>query len=113
MKEAHLQGAVIDICRYLGVAWHHEYSSRRSTPGWPDLTLCGSRGFILRELKTATGRLTIEQQHWGLMLRSAGQNWDVWRPCDLESGRIQHELLAIRLRRENGLSTGVRDTDLT
>ena len=96
MKEAHLQGAVIDMCRLFGIAWHHEYSSRRSTPGWPDLFLCGSRGFILRELKTATGRLTTEQQHWGLMLRNAGVQWDVWRPDDLHNGRIQRELESIR-----------------
>lgn len=96
MKEAHLQGAVIDICRLLGVAWYHAYSSRRSVPGWPDLALCGSRGFMMRELKTDIGRLTAEQQHWGLMLRAAGQNWDVWRPADLQSGRVLRELEGIR-----------------
>lgn len=96
MKEAHLQGAVIDMCRLFGVAWYHTYSSRRSNPGWPDLALCGSRGFMLRELKTATGRLTTEQEHWGLMLRAAGVSWAVWRPADLHSGRVQAELEAIR-----------------
>lgn len=97
MKEAHLQGAVIDMCRLVGVAWYHAYSSRRSVSGWPDLALCGSRGFMLRELKTASGRLTTEQEQWGLMLRAAGVSWDVWRPGDLRSGRIQRELLAIQL----------------
>lgn len=96
MKEAHLQEAVTDLCRLLGVAWYHAYSSRRSVPGWPDLALCGSRGFMVRELKTATGRLMPEQEQWGLMLRAAGVSWDVWRPNDLQSGRIQRELLAIR-----------------
>lgn len=51
---------------------------------------------ILRELKTDTGKLTPEQERWGLMLRHAGQDWDVWRPADLHSGRIQRELEAIR-----------------
>lgn len=96
MKEASLQGAVIDLCRLLRVAWYHTYSSRHSVPGWPDLALCGSRGFILRELKTDEGRLTAAQEHWGLMLRSAGQDWGVWRPADLQSGRVQRELEAIR-----------------
>jgi hypothetical protein len=96
VKETHLQEAVIDMCRLWGVAWYHAYSSRRSVPGWPDLALCGSRGFMLRELKTAAGRLAPEQQQWGLILRAAGVSWDVWRPGDLESGRIQRELLAIR-----------------
>jgi hypothetical protein len=30
------------------------------------------------------------------MLRQAGISWDVWRPDDLRSGRIQHELQDIR-----------------
>lgn len=96
MKEAHLQQAVIDMCRLLGVAWYHAYSSRRSVPGWPDLALCGSQGFMLRELKTDGGKLTDEQQQWGLMLRAARVSWDVWRPADLQSGRIQDELFSIR-----------------
>jgi len=96
VKEVHLQGAVIDMCRLFGVAWYHAYNSRRSVAGWPDLALCGSRGFMLRELKTETGRLSDEQHNWGLMLRSAGVNWDVWRPADLQSGRVQRELEAIR-----------------
>lgn len=96
MKEAQLQEAVIDMCRLFGIAWYHAYSSRRSAPGWPDMALCGSRGFMLRELKAPAGRLTSEQEQWGLMLRAAGVSWDVWRPDDLVSGRIQQELLDIR-----------------
>jgi len=96
VKEAHLQTAVIDMCRLFGVAWYHTFNSRRSVAGWPDLALCGSRRLIFRELKTDTGRVSPEQQTWGLMLRSAGQDWDVWRPSDLRSGRIQRELESIR-----------------
>lgn len=96
MTENHLQGAVIELCRLLGVAWYHAYSSRRCVPGWPDLALCGARGFMLRELKAARGNLTREQDEWGLMLRNAGVNWAVWRPEDLRSGRVERELKAIR-----------------
>lgn len=96
MTERHLQGAVIDLCRFLCIAWYHTADSRRSVKGWPDLALCGARGFMLRELKTARGGLTSEQEEWGFMLRNAGVNWDVWRPCDLESGRIERELQGIR-----------------
>lgn len=96
MKEAHLQDQVIELCKWLGIAWYHPYFSRRSVPGWPDLALCGTRGFILRELKTERGHLTAEQEKWGHMLRLAGQNWDVWRPADLDAGRILRELQAIR-----------------
>jgi hypothetical protein len=51
---------------------------------------------MLRELKTEKGRVTPDQQRWGHLLRQAGQNWDVWRPADLHSGRVQAELEAIR-----------------
>ena len=96
MRESQLQDVIIQLCRILGVAWYHPYSSRRSVPGWPDLALCGPSGFILRELKTQTGHLSEDQQRWGWMLRHAGVDWDVWRPADLHSGRVQRELMEIR-----------------
>lgn len=96
MTEAQFQDTVIAVCKLLGVAWYHPFFSRRSAAGWPDLALCGKRGFMLRELKTEKGRLTRDQENWGSMLRRAGQDWDVWRPVDLHSGRIQAELEAIR-----------------
>ena len=96
MTEAQFQDTVIAMCKLLGVAWYHPYFSRRSAAGWPDLALCGDNGFLLRELKTETGRLTRDQQAWGFRLRNAGVSWDVWRPDDLQSGRIKHELLDIR-----------------
>ena len=95
MTEAQFQDTVIAMCKLLGIAWYHPFFSRRSAAGWPDLALCGESGFLLRELKTAKGRLTRDQQEWGARLRKH-VSWDVWRPVDLESGRIQRELQAIR-----------------
>lgn len=96
MTEAQFQETVIAMCKLLGVAWYHPFFSRRSAAGWPDLALCGGSGFMLRELKTDKGRLTKDQQAWGTRLGAAGQDWDVWRPDDLHSGRIQRELEAIK-----------------
>jgi hypothetical protein len=96
VTEAQFQDTVVAMCKLLGIAWYHPFFSRRSAAGWPDLALCGKSGFLLRELKTEKGCLTRDQQEWGSMLRNAGQNWDVWRPGDLASGRIQRELEAIR-----------------
>jgi len=96
VTEAQLQDTVVAMCKLLDVAWYHPYFSRRSAAGWPDLALCGTTGFITRELKTERGKLTADQQRWGSMLRQAGISWDVWRPGDLQSGRIQRELLNIR-----------------
>lgn len=96
MTEAQFQATVIAMCKLLGVASYHPFFSRRSSAGWPDLALCGNHGFILRELKTEKGRLTRDQQEWGSRLKNAGVSWDIWRPADLHSGRIQRELEAIR-----------------
>jgi hypothetical protein len=96
VTEQLLQAAVIDMCKIYGIAWYHPYFSRRSVPGWPDMAICGAHGFITRELKSATGKPTADQERWGWMLRQAGISWDVWRPGDLDSGRIQRELNAIR-----------------
>lgn len=84
------------LCALLGIAWYHPHDSRRSPGGWPDLALVGARGFLLRELKTATGRVTAAQGEWGRRLLAAGADWAVWRPADLASGRIVAELEAIR-----------------
>lgn len=96
MTEKDFQNTVIAMCKLLGVSCYHPFFSRKSSVGWPDLALCGDRGFMLRELKTEVGRLTRDQQKWGSMLRQAGVSWDVWRPADLHSGRVQRELEAIR-----------------
>ncbi len=95
MSEQALQAAVVQICRLLGIEWYHTYDSRRSKKGFPDLVLCGSR-LLYRELKTQVGKVTAEQEKWGTRLKCAGQSWDVWRPGDLESGRILRELMEIR-----------------
>lgn len=94
--EAGFQRAVTGLADWLGVWHYHVHDSRRDSAGWPDLALLGDRGFMLRELKTASGRLRDDQAAWGSRLRKAGQDWAVWRPEDLASGRVQRELEAIR-----------------
>ena len=96
MTEQQFQNTVVAMCKLLDVSCYHPYFSRKSAAGWPDLALCGDNGFLLRELKTEKGRLTRQQKEWGMRLAQAGINWDVWRPADLGSGRIQHELMNIR-----------------
>jgi hypothetical protein len=96
LTERELQDAVTGMCRLYGIAFYHPYLSQRSAPGWPDLVLCGGRGFMARELKSSAGKTTTAQERWGHALRQAGVSWDIWRPDDLKSGRIQRELLEIR-----------------
>jgi hypothetical protein len=84
------------LCARLGIRWYHAYDSRRSIPGWPDLILIGNR-IIFRELKSASGILRPEQRDWRDLLHAAGADWAIWRPADLESGRIEGELRALIL----------------
>lgn len=105
MTEAELLTAVTSgtrkrpgLCRVIGVRYFHPHDARRSVPGWPDLTLVGSYGLVFRELKSQYGTLRPEQGDWGYALRAAGADWDVWRPSDLSSGRIEAELRALMNR---------------
>jgi len=80
------------LCRRLRVRYFHPYDSRRCVPGWPDLVLVGIAGMCFRELKSQSGIVSDQQREWGYALREIGEDWDVWRPADLESGRIESEL---------------------
>lgn len=102
MTEAELLTAITSgtrkspgLCVRLGVRYFHPYDPRRSVPGWPDLAMVGRYGLAFRELKSQYGTLRPEQTEWGYALRAVGADWDVWRPSDLVSGRIEAELRAL------------------
>jgi hypothetical protein len=106
MTEDHLLKAVLDMARMLGVTTAHfrpalSQSGRWHTAvagdgkGFPDLVLVGRGGILYRELKTEKGRLSPEQVVWLRTLKSAGAGAGIWRPADLESGRIETELRAL------------------
>lgn len=62
--------------------------------GWPDWFLVSvrRRRSMFRELKTNTSTLDVDQARVIAILQAAGADADVWRPRDLESGRIEREL---------------------
>lgn len=64
MTEAELQAAIIEACEVYGWLWHHETDSRRSNPGYPDLTIVKGNRVAMMELKSETGRVRPEQQRW-------------------------------------------------
>lgn len=97
--EERLMEAIRDLCRLLGLRAFHCYDARRSWGrGYPDLTVAGAGGVIFRECKTEQGKTTAEQDDWGAVLQASGQDWAVWRPSDLTSGRVQRELEKVRTR---------------
>lgn len=74
---------VIDAARLAGWLVYHPFDSRRSEPGYPDLTLVHpERGLVFAELKTARGRLSAAQVRWLTAIGQAGARAYVWRPDD-------------------------------
>jgi hypothetical protein len=67
----------------MGWDWQWHYDSRRSRPGYPDLTCWHpEKGLFFAELKSEKGRLSAEQKERIAGLRMAGQRAYVWRPSD-------------------------------
>jgi len=98
MTEDELLAEVTARCKQHGIWWVHidtpfHNRRRQNLIGFPDLFLCGTKGIAFRELKSQyTGRMSSEQTTWKYRLIAAGQDWALWRPSDLESGRIDREL---------------------
>lgn len=94
IKEKDFQAQVIHIAQLCGWLVHHEFDSRRSTAGYPDLSLVHAlrRQYIMVELKTERGRVRPEQQMWIEALRASGIECHVWRPHDIDRiiVRLQH-----------------------
>ena len=66
MREAELQGTILDAAALFGWIVQHNSDSRRAHPGWPDLVLGHPerKEVVIWELKTAKGRVTKEQETW-------------------------------------------------
>lgn len=96
MSERQLQDAVVELARLLGWLVYHPYDSRRSQPGFPDLTMVKGRRLVFAELKTGTGKLRPEQIVWLDALRRVevrgGCEVYLWRPGQWLSGEIESVL---------------------
>lgn len=95
LTEEQFQSQVIQIAQFHGYRLiYHTHDSRKSQAGWPDLVLAYvNRGRVLiRELKTATGKVSPAQSEWLAALQGAGINAGVWRPEDLTNGHIFRDL---------------------
>lgn len=71
------------LARLLGWRVFHPFNSRRSEPGWPDLSLVKPPRIVFVEVKTDTGRLSAAQRTWLAALQQVEQvAVRVWRPGD-------------------------------
>lgn len=95
MSEKDFQTGVLKLARFHGFTLrYHTHDSRRSAPGFPDLILVnpGARRVLYRELKTNKGRVSPDQREWLDGLTACGMDAGVWRPNDLDDGRVLAEL---------------------
>lgn len=83
MTEKVWQQTVVELAQLNGWLVFHPFDSRRSTPGYPDLTLVRDR-VVFAELKTEKGRLTPDQELWLERLEGAGAETHVWRPSQFD-----------------------------
>ena len=87
LTEKAFQAQVVALARTLGWQVYHPFDSRRSTPGFPDLTLVRDRRLVFAELKTERGRVTAAQRGWLDALGGVAAAADcvevyLWRPSD-------------------------------
>jgi hypothetical protein len=98
-KERELEGHVKALCKAHGVMYFHPLDSRGTNPGFPDDVLIVHGAVMWRELKSQKGRVRPDQKIVLAALKAAGHDVDVWRPCDLLSGRIAREIAALSAAR--------------
>lgn len=80
MTEKQWQGWVIRVAKQFGWFYYHPYDSRKSVPGYPDLTLLRERTIFV-ELKTEHGTLSKEQEKWRDRIQAcSGVEYYLWRP---------------------------------
>lgn len=88
ISECAFQAMVIELAEWLGYRVYHEYDSRRSTPGYPDLAMiraCTPQypfppRYLLVELKKEKGKLRPDQLFWLTTLAATNTECYVWRP---------------------------------
>ena len=81
--EADFQASVIELAGVLGWLSYHTHDSRRSSPGYPDLTLVRDDRLLFAELKRGRRKPTDPQTAWLEALGKAKRvSAHVWRPAN-------------------------------
>ena len=86
VSEKAFQSAVVRLAKERGWLCYHTHDSRRSLPGYPDLTLVHPTRHVAlwSELKVPGGSLTLQQAHW---IKALGEVREtaayVWTPDDM------------------------------
>lgn len=92
MTEAELQAGLIEAAKLHGWECFHDYDSRRSAPGFPDLVLAKSGRVLFLELKAQRGRVSADQRRWLAALDGTpGIVAAVVRPEPKEDGEMSYD----------------------
>lgn len=90
-SEREFQRWVIELATLCGWMTYHTHDSRRSQPGYPDLTLLRGKRLLFIELKTEMGALRPEQREWQAALLTIAEasggvlSYYTWRPSDRQT----------------------------
>ena len=82
LSEKEFMAAVVALAKRNGFLVYHTYDSRKSEPGFLDLTMVRGCLLIFAELKTDEGQLTAAQRNWYEALAQTFARVYVWRPRD-------------------------------
>ena len=97
--EAQFQSAVIQYAELKGWLVYHTHDSRRSQPGFPDLTMVRNGRLIFAEVKREDGVTTDKQTAWLIDLRQVADDIEEnILICPPISG-IRHAFLEVHLWR--------------
>lgn len=81
LTEKAFMQAVVRLAREHGWYAYHTHDSRRSLPGYPDLTLVRGGVCLWSELKVPGGGLTLQQERWLTALREVRETAAfLWTP---------------------------------
>lgn len=95
MTEAEFEDEVRRLCARLGITRFHVPDSRGMARGLPDEIIIGKKGLLWRELKLAGTEPSSEQRRIAWKLKALGEDYAIWRPADLLSGKIERELKSV------------------
>lgn len=82
---------IMTLCKLTGTLVYHTHDSRHSQSGFPDLVMIKEGRLTFAELKSESGKLTVEQAVWLEELKRVTEPPVVrlWRPSDwLEIERL-------------------------
>ena len=86
MTEKELRQSIVRAAKELGWRVYFSWTSIHSPKGFPDLCMVRGNRLLFAELKTDRGKMTPEQESWGIDLSASGRaEWYLWRPADLEN----------------------------